>query len=46
MKPHRVSVFADAVLVDGRGHRSRQTALYLSERDHFLVKLRAASVSA
>jgi hypothetical protein len=36
MKPHRVSVFADAVPVDGRGHRSRQTALYLSERDHFL----------
>ena len=36
MKPHRPSIFADAVPLDGRGHRLPLTLLHLSVRDCFL----------
>ena len=38
MKPHRPSVFADAVPVDGRGHRSWNTKLLIDERDRYLIE--------
>jgi hypothetical protein len=36
MKPVRTIELTHAAPIDGRGHRSRQTKLFLSERDHFL----------
>jgi hypothetical protein len=36
MRQHRGSTFDDAAPVDGRGHRSRQTELLISERDKLL----------
>ena len=36
MKPQRPSEFADAVPVDGRGHRSPQTLLILDERNELI----------
>jgi hypothetical protein len=36
MRPHRGSTFDGTAPVDGRGHRSRQTELLISERDKLL----------
>ena len=36
MKPHRVSAFADAVPVDGRGRRTEETLSRIAERDRLL----------
>ena len=38
MKPQRASAFADAVPIDGRGHRSIKTLAALACRDHLLRK--------
>jgi hypothetical protein len=36
MKPVRASALADAVPLDGRGHRTPATRLMQDERDHYL----------
>jgi hypothetical protein len=39
MRPHQPSIFADAVQIDGRGHRSNEFLLRQDERDKLLIDI-------
>jgi hypothetical protein len=38
MRPHRAAAFVDAAPIGGRGHRTRQTELLISERDRLIIE--------
>jgi hypothetical protein len=38
IRPHRATAFVDAAPIGGRGHRTRQTELLISERDRLIIE--------
>jgi hypothetical protein len=44
MRPHRAAAFVDAAPIGGRGHRTRQTELLISERDRLIIDHRGSAV--